>query len=97
MGGKINIIIKFLHKLYFWCKLMLGILGRRITMARPAKKQLTIKRMRMKDIVAMLIDVIYIMCDGSKSETLILINRLTDITPEELEFFNIAFPDDKKE
>jgi hypothetical protein len=46
----------------------------------------------MKDIVAMLIDVIYIMCDCDREETLILINRLTDITPDELEFFNIAFP-----
>jgi hypothetical protein len=66
-------------------------------MARPAKKQLSIKRMRLKDIVAMLIDVIYIMCDGSKAETMTLIKRLTDITPEELDFFNIAFPDDKNE
>jgi hypothetical protein len=64
-------------------------------MARPAKKQLTIKRMRMKDIVAMLVDVIYMMCDGSKTDTLILLNRLTDLTPEELEFFNIVFPEDK--
>jgi hypothetical protein len=64
-------------------------------MARPAKKQLTIKRMRMKDIVAMLVDVIYIMCDGNKTDTLILLNRLTDLTPEELEFFNIVFPEDK--
>jgi hypothetical protein len=63
-------------------------------MARPAKKQFTIKRMRMKDIISMLVDVIYIMCDGNKEDTLILINRLTDITPEELEFFNIIFPKD---
>jgi hypothetical protein len=53
--------------------------------------------MRLKDIVAMLIDVIYIMCDGSKAETMTLIKRLTDLTPEELDFFNIAFPDDKNE
>jgi hypothetical protein len=64
-------------------------------MGRPAKKQFTIKRMRMKDIIAMLIDIIYIMCDGNKDETFILIKRLTDITPEELEFFNIVFPNDK--
>jgi hypothetical protein len=49
----------------------------------------------MKDIIAMLVDVIYIMCDGNKSETMTLIGRLTDITPEELEFFNIVFPNDK--
>jgi hypothetical protein len=61
-------------------------------MGRPAKKRFTIKRMRMKDIVAMLFDIIYIMCDGNRDETLILINRLTDITPDELEFFNILFP-----
>jgi hypothetical protein len=61
-------------------------------MGRPAKKPFTIKRMRMKDIVAMLVDVIYIMCDGNKDETIILLKRLTDITPEELEFFNISFP-----
>jgi hypothetical protein len=61
-------------------------------MGRPAKKQFKIKRMRMKDIIAMLFDVVYILCDGSKEDTFVLINRLTDITPEELEFFNIAYP-----
>jgi hypothetical protein len=61
-------------------------------MGRPSKKPFTIKRMRMKDIVAMLVDIIYIMCDGDKDETFILLKRLTDITPEELEFFNISFP-----
>jgi hypothetical protein len=65
-------------------------------MARAAKKQLAIKRMRMKDIVAMLVDVIYILCDCNKAETLVLINRLTDITPEEMEFFNIAYPKERE-
>jgi hypothetical protein len=61
-------------------------------MGRPAKKQFTIKRMRMKDIIAMLVDVIYIMCDGNKDETMVIIRRLTDITPDELDFFNIVYP-----
>jgi hypothetical protein len=61
-------------------------------MGRPAKKQIKTKRMRLKDIVAMLADVIYILCDGNSDDTLVLIKRLTDITDEELEFFNIIYP-----
>jgi hypothetical protein len=61
-------------------------------MGRRAKKHINIKRMRMKDIVAMLADVIYIMCDGNRDDTMTLLRCLTDITPKELDFFNIIFP-----
>jgi hypothetical protein len=46
----------------------------------------------MKDIVAMLADIIYMLCDGNREDTLTLIRCLTDITPEELQFFNIIYP-----
>lgn len=53
-----------------------------------------IDAMRMKDIIAQLTDIIYILCNAKKSNISMILNEFTNITEEELESLRILFPTD---
>ncbi len=57
-------------------------------------KRAKIDTMRMKDIIAQLADIIYLLCNAKKSNISIILNQLTNITDEEMESLNILFPHD---
>lgn len=50
--------------------------------------------MRMKDIIAQLTDIIYILCNAKQSNISIILDQFTDITEEEMDSLNILFPTD---
>lgn len=53
-----------------------------------------IDTIRMKDIVAQLTDIIYLLCDAKETDSRIIINQLTNLTAEERESLHIAFSSD---
>lgn len=57
-------------------------------------KRARIDTVRMKDIIAQLTDIIYILCNAKKSNISIILDQFTDITEEELNSLNIVFPQD---
>ena len=57
-------------------------------------KRAKIDTMRMKDIIAQLMDIIYILCKARKSNISIILDQFTNITQEELDSLNIRFPQD---
>lgn len=50
-----------------------------------------IDTMRMKDIVAQLTDVIYLLCDAKEQDIMIIMNQFTNLTAEECKSLHIAF------
>lgn len=57
-------------------------------------KRVKIDTMRMKDIIAQLTDIIYILCNAKERNISIILNQFTNITEEELQSLNILFPQD---
>lgn len=57
-------------------------------------KHAKIDAMRMKDIIAQLTDIIYILCNAKQRNISIILNEFTNITEEELKSLNILFPTD---
>lgn len=57
-------------------------------------KRAKIDAVRMKDIIAQLTDIIYILCNAKKSNISIILDQFTNITEEELDSLNILFPQD---
>lgn len=57
-------------------------------------KRAKIDMMRMKDIIAQLTDIIYILCNAKESNISIILDQFTNITDEELISLNIFFPPD---
>lgn len=55
------------------------------------KKQDTIDKMRMKDIISQLTDIIYLMCDARNADICTIINKFTNLTDEEIESLHICF------
>ncbi len=53
-----------------------------------------IDTIRMKDIVAQLTDIIYLLCDAKEADIRIIINQLTNLTLEERESLHITFSTD---
>lgn len=53
-----------------------------------------IDTIRMKDIVAQLTDIIYLLCDAKETDSRIIITQLTNLTKEERESLHIAFSPD---
>lgn len=53
-----------------------------------------IDTIRMKDIVAQLTDIIYLLCDAKETDSRIIINQLTNLTPAERECLHITFSGD---
>lgn len=51
-----------------------------------------IDTIRMKDIVAQLTDIIYLLCDAKAEDTGIILHQLTNLTVEERESLHIVFP-----
>lgn len=49
---------------------------------------------RMKDIIAQLTDIIYILCNAKQSNISMILNEFTNITEEELNSLQILFPID---
>ena len=57
-------------------------------------KSKKIDAMRMKDIIAQLSDVIYLLCNAKAVDVITIFDQFTNITPEEREALNIIFPND---
>ena len=57
-------------------------------------KHAKIDTMRMKDIIAQLTDVIYILCNAKECNISIILDQFTNITEEELNSLNILYPQD---
>ena len=55
------------------------------------KKQDTIDKMRMKDIISQLTDIIYLMCGARNADIYTIINEFTNLTNEEIESLHICF------
>lgn len=54
--------------------------------------QCRIDTIRMKDIVAQLTDIIYLLCDAKGEDTGIILHQLTNLTAEECESLHLIFP-----
>lgn len=63
---------------------------------KPTKdtKRTKIEVTRMKDIIAQLTDIIYILCNAKQSNISMILNEFTNITEEELDSLHILFPTD---
>ncbi|MDE7028414.1 MAG: hypothetical protein K2P63_00350 [Lachnospiraceae bacterium] len=48
----------------------------------------------MKDIIAQLTDIIYLLCNAKKNNITIILDQFTNITEDELNSLNIFFPQD---
>lgn len=66
------------------------------TSATPAKSK-KIDTMRMKDIIAQLSDVIYLLCSAKSANITTIFDQFTNITREEREALNIIFPNDEED
>lgn len=53
-----------------------------------------IDTIRMKDIVAQLTDIIYLLCDAKEVDIRIIMNQFTNLTAEERESLHITFSND---
>ena len=53
-----------------------------------------IDTIRMKDIVAQLADIIYLLCDAKEADCAIIIRQLTNLTTDEIESLHIIFSGD---
>lgn len=53
-----------------------------------------IDTIRMKDIVAQLADIIYLLCDAKEADSKIIISQLTNLTTDEIESLHIIFSGD---
>lgn len=60
--------------------------------ANPKRKK--IDTMRMKDIVAQLTDIIYLLCDAKEKDAVVIMDQFTNLTKEELDSLHIIFPTD---
>ena len=49
---------------------------------------------RLKDIIAQLTDIIYLLCNAKEEHILMILDEFTNITKEELDTLNIIFPQD---
>lgn len=61
--------------------------------AKPGK----LDAMRMKDIIAQLVDIIYLQCGAKSLDMTTVFNQFTNITPEERKALNIVFSNDEEE
>lgn len=50
-----------------------------------------IDTIRMKDIIAQLTDIIYLLCDAKEADIRIIISQLTNLTAEERESLHLTF------
>lgn len=56
------------------------------------ENQCRIDTIRMKDIVAQLTDIIYLLCDAKGEDTGIILHQLTNLTTEEYQSLHLVFP-----
>ena len=61
---------------------------------KESSKYDRIDTIRMKDIVAQLTDIIYLLCDAKGTDSKIIITQLTNLTAEERESLHITFSTD---
>lgn len=61
--------------------------------AKPGK----LDALRMKDIIAQLVDIIYLQCGAKSLDITVIFNQFTNITPEERKALNIVFSNDEEE
>lgn len=50
--------------------------------------------MRMKDIIAQLTDIIYLLCEAKEHDTMIILNQFTNLSDEERNSLNLVFSRD---
>ena len=50
--------------------------------------------MRLKDIIAQLTDIIYLLCDAKEHDTTIILNQFTNLSDEERTSLNLVFSRD---
>jgi len=67
------------------------------TASKGTSKSKKIDAMRMKDIIAQLSDVIYLLCGAKSVDVVTIFDQFTNITPEERKTLNIIFPNDVDE
>jgi len=67
------------------------------TASKGTSKSKKIDEMRMKDIIAQLSDVIYLLCGAKSVDVVTIFDQFTNITPEERKTLNIIFPNDVDE
>lgn len=60
-------------------------------------KNKKIDTLRMKDIIAQLADVIYLLCNAKTTDISTVFDQFTNITREEREALNIIFPNDSED
>ncbi len=61
---------------------------------KNASKTVKIDNMRMKDIIAQLTDIIYLLCDAKGNDTMIILNQFTNLSAEERNSLNLVFSHD---
>lgn len=66
----------------------------RIPYMKETSKYDRIDTIRMKDIVAQLTDIIYLLCDAKGADIRIILTQLTNLTAEERESLHITFSAD---
>lgn len=59
---------------------------------KSKENQCRIDTIRMKDIVAQLTDIIYLLCDAKGEDTGIILHQLTNLTTEEYQSLHLVFP-----
>jgi hypothetical protein len=62
----------------------------------PRPKREKIAGLRMKEILAELVDVIYLMCDADADDASAILRQFTDMTPQEYEWLNIMYAKERK-
>ena len=61
------------------------------------RKNEKLDTIRMKDIVAQLTDIIYLLCDAKQKDIAMIINQFTNMTEEERESLHISFSHKREE
>lgn len=67
------------------------------TTKKTTSKSKKIDTMRMKNIIAQLSDVIYLLCNAKSVDVITIFDQFTNISPEERDALNIIFPNDVEE
>ena len=57
-------------------------------------KTVKMDSMRMKDIIAQLTDIIYLLCEAKERDTMIILNQFTNLSDEERNSLNLVFSRD---
>ncbi len=62
--------------------------------SKNTNKTIKIDNMRMKDIIAQLTDIIYLLCEAKENDIMIILNQFTNLSAEERNTLNLVFSHD---